>query len=286
MTSTGTITFTKTTKQTGVAQTENWTFQNDFNLDKLDGTGSSGVTIDPSKLNVYQINFRWLGAGEIRYAIENPSNGDMIFFHHEHYTNRNEFPHLDNPSLKIGYVAANVGAVSGSVACRGSSFMGAIEGIVEQTRLPYSVTATRTDPMNSTGSLYHLVSLKNKLIYQGKINTRDLLPRKLTASVNTTGDPAVIKLFFNPTFTNNMQWLTQTNFNASLYATSDSTGLFILGAQSTPPVAAFHVSNGDTINVDLTDLSIDIPPESILTAVISSTSNITQASASFIYVED
>ncbi len=286
MTSTGTITFTQTTEQTGVAQTENWTFQNDFNLDKLDGTGSSGITIDPSKLNVYQINFRWLGAGEIRYAIENPRNGDMIFFHREHYTNRNEFPHLDNPSLKIGYVAANLGAVSGSVACRGSSFMGAIEGIVEQTRLPYSVTATRTDAMNSPGSTYHLVSLKNKLIYQGKVNTRDLLPRKLTASVNTVGDPAVIKLFFNPTFTNNMQWLTQTNFNASLYATSDSTGLFILGAQTYAPVAAFHVSNGDTINVDLTDLSIDIPPGTILTAVISCTSNITQASASFIYVED
>jgi hypothetical protein len=119
-TSTATITFTNTTDQTGVTQTENWTFQDDFNLDKLDGTGYSGVTIDPSKLNVYQINFRWLGAGEIRYAIENPTNGDMMFFHHEHYTNRNEFPHLDNPSMKIGYVAANLGSpTSGVVTCTG-----------------------------------------------------------------------------------------------------------------------------------------------------------------------
>jgi hypothetical protein len=104
--------------------------------------------------------------------------------------------------------------------------------------------------------------------------------------VNTTGDPAVIRLFWNPTFANNMRWTTQTDFNASLYATENSTGLFTLSAQSTPPVAAYHVSNGDTIDVDLTSIGIHVPPNSYLTAVISSSSNITAASASFIYVED
>ena len=286
MTSTDTITFTNTTKQTGVAQTEYWTPQEEFNLDKLDGTGYSGVTLDPSKLNVYQINFRWLGAGEMRYAIENPLNGDMMFFHHEHYTNRYEYPHLDNPSLKIGYVAANLDGGVGVVTTRGASFMGAVEGIVEQTRLPYSVTATRTDAMNSPGSLYHLLTLKNKLIYQGKINTRDLLPIRLTASVNTVGDPAIIRLFWNPVFANNMRWLSQTDYNASLYATQDSTGIFTLGAQSTPPIAAYHMTSNSTIDVNLQDIGIHVPPNSYLTAVISSSSNITAASATFIYVED
>jgi len=286
MTSTATITFTSAARQVGATQTENWTFQEDFTIDKLDGTGYSGVTLDPSKLNVYQINFRWLGAGEIRYAVENPLNGDMIFFHHEHYSNRNTVPHLDNPSMKIGYVAANLNNGVGVVTCRGASFLGAIEGIVERTRLPYSVTATRIDSMNSPGSLYHLVSLKNRLIYQGKVNTRDLIVSRLTASVNTTGDPAVIRLFYNPTITNYLRWTTQGEYNASLYAFQDSTGLFTLGSQSIPPIAAFHVSNGDTIDVDLSAMGVHIPPNNFLTAVVTSTSNITNASASFIYVED
>jgi hypothetical protein len=267
ITSTATITFTNQTLQTGVAQTENWTFQEDFNLDKLDGTGTSGVTIDPSNLNVYQINFRWLGAGEIRYAVENPLNGDMFFFHHEHYSNRNTIPHLDNPSMKVGYVAANLGgATSGVVTCTGASFLGAIEGIVQPTRLPYSATATRTDAMNTPGSLYHLLTIKNR--------------------VNTVADPAVIYLYYNAQFTNALRWTSQTVFNASLYATQDSTGLFILPAQSTPPIASFHVSDGATIDVDLVNIGIDIPPGGFITAAISSSSNMTQASASFIYVED
>ena len=286
ITSNAAISFTNSHLQQGATQTEYWTFQEDFNLDKLDGTGTSGITVDPSKLNVYQINFRWLGVGEIRYAMENPRNGDMFFFHHEHYSNRNETPHLDNPSMKVGYIAANLNNAVGVVTCRGASFLGAIEGIVERTRLPFSVTATRTDTMNSPGSLYHLVSLKNKLIYQNKINTRDLIISRLTASVNTSGDPAIIRIFYNPILTNYLRWTTQTDFNASLYATQDSTGLFTLAAQSTPAIAAFHVSNGDTIDVNLIDMGIHIPPNSFLTAVITSTSNITAASASFIYVED
>jgi len=286
ITSNATISFTSSIRQAGVVQTENWTFQEDFSIDKLDGTGYSGVTIDPSKLNVYQINFRWLGAGEIRYAIENPYNGDMIFFHHEHYSNKNQLPHLDNPSMKIGYVAANLGGGVGVVTCRGASFLGAIEGIVERTRLPYSVTGTRNDSMNTPGSLYHLISLKNKVIYQGKINTRDLLPRRLTASVNTVGDPAVIYIYFNPVPTNYLRWTTQTDFNASLYATQDSTGIFVLPTQSTPPVAAFHLADNSTIDVDLSEIGLHVPPNSFISAVISSTTNITAASASFIYVED
>ena len=286
VTSTDGLAFTTAVLQAGVAQTNNWTFQEDFNIDKLDGTGTSGVILDKSKLNIYQINFRWLGAGEIRYAIENPSNGDMIFFHHEHYANRYETPHLDNPSLKIGYVAANVSGGTGTVTCKGSSFLGALEGTYQQAKLPFSVTATRTDSMNIPGSNYHLISLKNKLIYQGKINTRDLLPVRLVGSVNTTGDPAIISLFWNPVPLDYFKWINQTEFSGSLYATQSSAGLFTLQAQAIPAIAAFHVTNGDTVDVDLSHLAIHVPPNSIITAVIKSTSNITAASASFIYVED
>lgn len=40
-----------------------------FNLDKLDGTGPSKMTIDPTKLNVYRISFGWLGAAPIIFEI-------------------------------------------------------------------------------------------------------------------------------------------------------------------------------------------------------------------------
>ena len=280
---------TTTTAQTGVTQTENWTFQEDFSIDKLDGTGYSGVTLDPSKLNVYQINFRWLGAGEIRYAIENPKNGDMMFFHHEHYTNKNEFPHIDNPSMKIGYVAANLNNATGVVTCRGASFLGAIEGKVQQTRLPYSATGLRGGAGDNLAqnTLHHVLTVKNKLIYKDKINARELTPKRLTASIRTTGDPSILYIYYNPVLINPLRWQEQTQYNASLFATQDSTGLFSLPAQSIPPIATYHLGEASIINVDLTDIGITIPPNNYISIVIyNPTSAISKFNASLIYVED
>ena len=288
ITSSGTVTYTHSDLQSGATQTEYWTPQEDFNLDKLDGTGYSGVTLDPSKLNVYQINFRWLGAGEQRYAIENPLNGDMIFFHHEHYSNRYTTPSLDNPSLKLGYVAANLGSpTSGIVTCRGASFMGAVEGIVKQVRYSYSATGLRNDSMNSPNSLYHILSVKNQLVYQNKVNTRDLILKRVTASVNTNGDPAILYLYVNPNLAKYLKWTSVNEYNASFYATQNVDGLFTMSAAQTyQPVAAFHISNGDTLDANLSDLGIDIPPNNFISIFMTSTSNMTSAKASLIYVED
>jgi hypothetical protein len=230
-----------------------------------------------------------LGAGEIRYAIENPKNGDMMFFHHEHYTNKNEFPHLDNPSMKIGYVAANLNNATGVVTCRGASFLGAIEGKVQQTRLPYSATGLRggVGDTLAQNTLHHVLTVKNKLIYNDKINARELTPKRLTASIRTTGDPSILYIYYNPVLTNPLRWQEQTQYNASLFATQDSTGLFSLPAQSTPPIATYHLGEASIINVDLTDIGITIPPNNYISVVIyNPTSSISKFNASLIYVED
>jgi hypothetical protein len=112
-TSTGNATATFTLKQVGIAQTDYWTYQEDWNVDRMDGsntitTNPSGMTIDPTKLNVYQINLRWLGVGVISYALEDQLSGAMVYVHREHYTNQHRTPHILNPSFKITYAAYNL----------------------------------------------------------------------------------------------------------------------------------------------------------------------------------
>lgn len=43
--------------------------QSNWNLDKLDGTGPSGLTLDTSKSQLYLIDFQWLGSGRIRWGV-------------------------------------------------------------------------------------------------------------------------------------------------------------------------------------------------------------------------
>ena len=55
-------------------------FQEDWNIDKMDGTGPSGVTLDPEKGNTYQISYG-SGFGNVNYSIESPLTGDMVLVH-------------------------------------------------------------------------------------------------------------------------------------------------------------------------------------------------------------
>jgi len=272
---------TLTTRQVGVAHTSLWTPQADFNFDTLDGNGPSKVTIDPTKLNVFQINFRWLGAGEIRYAIENPINGDMIYFHHEHYSNRNEDVHIDNPSLKIGYVAASLGGTGTDVVVEGASMMGAIEGIITTTKLP---TATfRESDANLTGDTwYHVLTAANNVVFRGKINTREILLKNINSAFSGTG-PVTVALLLNPTGLITPREFVSLNEYSSV-STSNTTSVVTLGDQRLMYI--FDVEAGGSGTQFLEDLRIAIPPANEVSVLIRSPQQITRNAISMSWVED
>ena len=62
---------------TQVTVTDTWIPQVSWNQDPFNGTGASGVVLDPTKGNVYKIQMEWLGFGDINFFIENPNNGDF-----------------------------------------------------------------------------------------------------------------------------------------------------------------------------------------------------------------
>lgn len=282
ITSSGTLVATGSTLQTGVSQTEHWTYQEDWNVDNLTGVGGttnpSGVTLNPQKLNVYQINFRWLGAGEMRYAMENPLNGDMIFFHHEHYSNRNTDVHLDNPSLKIGYVAAELSGNSGiGVTVSGASMMGAIEGVINPTDYPIAAHNSRTANIPAD-TLTHLLSVKGNLVANNKINTRELIIKKITLGATATANaPCLVYLYLNPTTASKLSFIPLTA--ASSYSTDDTT---ITGT----PIAVFAVATGSPQTIDVSDLRITIPAKSKLSLAISCSSQLTRVDSGITFIED
>ena len=274
-------TATSVNVQVGVANTTLWTAQADFNFDTLDGNGPSKVTIDPTKLNVFQINFRWLGAGEIRYAIENPINGDMIYFHHEHYSNRNEDVHIDNPSLKIGYVAASLGGTGTDVVVEGASMMGAIEGVITNTKFP---TATfRESTTNLTANTWHhVLTVSNNLVFRGKINTREILLKNINSAFSGTG-PVTVALLLNATGLATTREFVSLNEYSSV-SSSNTTSVVTLGDQRLMYI--FDVEAGGSGSQVLEDLRIAIPPSNQLSVLIRSPQQITRNAISMSWVED
>lgn len=279
------------TKQAGVATTQNWTYQSSFNIDTLDGTGNagnpSGMLLKSQYLNVYQINFRWLGSGEIRYAIEDDSNGNMIFFHHEHYTNRNIKPHVSQPSFRIGYIAQNLGSTS-SVAVTGASLMGAIEGEIKQNELNRSTSVNKTTlAQNQT---HHLLTLRNPYVTNGKsgalngnyvLNAKEIILKDISIATQGT-DPSILYVFFNAaSFSGTHEYFSQPRDNG-MVSTVDGT----LNPAVDTAICRFVSAINGQASYPMHDFRVVIPPGSSISFAINSTAQISRCTFAVVFSED
>ncbi len=291
-TSTGNATATFTVRQAGVAQTDNWTYQEDWNIDKMDGsntisTNPSGMTLDHTKLNVYQIAMRWLGAGVISYALEDEASGTLVYVHREHFTNKNIRPHTDNPSFKITYNAVNTTNTT-DITVFGASIYAAIEGTIHLNELTRSHSTSKvTLSQNVT---HHIMSIKNPVVTNGYaganngnyvINAKEAIVKSLSLSVQSN-DPSQVFLYFEPSsFSAQQEYYAITRCNETV---STITGTFD-NTLDTPIYTGLCGING-TINIDLSAYRITIPPGSWLSIGLKGTAGINAVSAALVWSED
>ena len=291
-TSTGNATATFEVKQVGVAQTDHWTYQEDWNVDRMDGsnaidTNPSGMTLDHTKLNVYQINMRWLGAGVISYAMEDQASGTMVYVHREHYVNQHTVPHTLNPSFKITYAAYNL-TNNTNVTVIGASMYAAVEGTIFLNELTRSYSTSKTGLAQN--QVHHMLTIKNSVVTNGLaganngnyvINTKEAIIKSLSVSVQST-DPVRIFLFFEPTSLSVPHLYNLIPRCNEVH--SEVTGTFNL-ATDTPIYTGLIGING-TINVDLSDYRITIPPGSQVSIAITSTNSVSPATCALTWSED
>ena len=283
---------TFSTSQTGVDDTNTWTYQEDWN-DPLDGSGVSKINLDPSKLNIYQIDFRWLGIGIIRFAIENPDYGDMYEFHRLKFSNTQLVLHLDNPSLKIGYVAARLPQspeVSFSdVKVCGSSMMGAIEGLIELSNQPTAVSRLTGSLSLAANKFYHGITLHNRLMVNNKINLREVILQDVSLAIDTqsnSGKPVEVLLFYEfPNSSLPQPFILNETGTDSITAYSISSGSEVL-IGSEVPIATYFASGDTGSSVNLIPQRIVIPPNKSITLLVRSTVQITSIGVSLTFIED
>jgi hypothetical protein len=85
--------------------------QSAWNVDRLDGTGPSGVAIDFTKAQLFCIDYEWLGLGRVRFGVY--SNGRPIYCHYVNHNGGLTAPYLTSPNQPIRYEIRQTGAGSG-----------------------------------------------------------------------------------------------------------------------------------------------------------------------------
>lgn len=94
--------------------------------DKLDGTGESGLNIDFSKTNIFQITLGHLGIAPIVFWVHNGAR--FVPFHTLTFANLQTAPHLVNPYLKIIAKVVNTSKATATTLLTASWNAGSMQG--------------------------------------------------------------------------------------------------------------------------------------------------------------
>ena len=76
--------------------------QSQFNIDKLDGTGPSGLVLDLSKMQMWYMDYSWYGAGTIRYGFRD-TQGRVFYAHRFVNNNQNTEAWMRSGNLPARY---------------------------------------------------------------------------------------------------------------------------------------------------------------------------------------
>lgn len=133
-----------------------------WNGDKLDGSGSSGFTLDISKAQISWMDIEWLGVGSVRMGFV--INGKFILSHTFHHANIINSTYITSASLPIRYEIKNITATSGTSNLKQICSTVISEGGFSLNGLQQSVTIpiTSATALATAGVYYPIISLRLK----------------------------------------------------------------------------------------------------------------------------
>jgi hypothetical protein len=97
--------------------------QTQWNVDKMDGTGPSQYTLDPSKMQMVYIDYTWYGAGFIRFGFRT-TEGNILYCHKMANNNINTEAYMRSGNLPARYEAINSPFFNARLVSGGSAVVG------------------------------------------------------------------------------------------------------------------------------------------------------------------
>lgn len=233
--------------------TEYFVASDNFNVDSFQH--------DPTKLNVYQLRFQWLGGGQITASIERQSSGRFEIGHRLIYANTETDVTFRNPSLPLMAECKNDGNTT-SLVMKTPSGMAGIEG-EENDSL---ITTTGLSVAKSTVSTeVPIVSFYNNTTFQSIQNRIRVVLALITFAVDGTQN-ATVTVYRGGNLTGASFANLDTNrtpIQVDTTASAFSGGRFLI---------AKDLSKVDQDSITKQELEIDIVPGEYITITAKSAS--------------
>ena len=250
-------------------ETDSVIAQNSWNIDKLDGTGTSGITIDFTKRQVYFIHFEWMGTGNVVMGVyynNKPLPCHQFKFSGGQYGSNSTVAYTCRGSLPVRFELEATAAPSGTATMRQISASVLQEGGYIPKGPIFSISRTSTESLSGLEPVFSI-----RLNSSGTANIRPRVILKiLTANIMCTSGGNmryVIIKFHNPSAFGSgplsggggpsWQNSSDDNYLNNSAAEYDYTANSVNITGSTYPLTiieqGYFSNNMDALNVDLTD---------------------------------
>jgi len=179
--------------------------QSQWNVDKFDGTGKSGITLDPSKVQIIYIDFEWLGSGRVRMGFNIDGVNHVV--HEFKSSNTIDSVYMSNSNLPVRYqVVANNNNDDATLECICATVVS--EGGTSDVGVLRSQGATGITITNN-GNIYPIMGIRLKNDHLGA----EITP--VNVSVLGDGGSAIFEWFLilNPTISLNGGSFTYSDIN-------------------------------------------------------------------------
>ena len=219
--SSGDVKIVRRTYTSGAA-VDNSVLQQNWNGDKLDGTGDSGITLDLTKSQILWMDFEWLGVGSVRVGFVIDSQ--FIVCHTFENANNLTSVYMTTAILPVRYEVTNTNTTASASTLKQICSTVISEGGYEKKVAPYVARMTTVNASIGT-SFVPLVSIRLASGRTGAVvipGGYSVLP---TSSGSTTFEIVLVK---NPTLSGASWGATDSNnVERDLSATSFTGGTII-----------------------------------------------------------
>jgi hypothetical protein len=241
----------------------NFVAQADFNIDTLDGTGDSVMLINPQMGNVYQIQYQWLGFGQISFFVENPESGLFRLFHVISYANANTTTSIQNPSLPLRVESINT-SNNTDVVIKVPSIAAYMQGnLSEASFLVHGANSIKTISTETA-----IITIRNNSVFAGLTNYVQVGPQIITAA--SDGSKSVLFNIRKNTALGGSPSFVDYNSNTSVISI-DTAGTTVTGGIFIGSLHIAKVSN-DVLDMSILDILLS-PGETLTISALSAASN-------------
>ena len=176
--------------------------QASWNLDPMDGSGPSGVTLDFAQTQILVLDFEWLGVGSARMGFV--INGAIIYAHRFDCANISPAVYMSTPNLPLRYEIEGTGGGAGDLDCICGTVIS--EGGLQGTGTAFGVYSPRTANVANNASTT-LLSIR----HLAGVERVTIIPTQI-GPITAGNGASQWELLYNPTFAVAPAWATSRGF--------------------------------------------------------------------------